>query len=752
MPSWILTIGANGRFALFACLCLLPLRASSQPLSDSDFVSAVQPLTGSSQFVLAGEYSDTSFVVAILVDHKTPLRGITIPLSFAGLEGLRVDSSIHEVSRAPGITYGPLGSSPPWALRSAVVDYENKTILIGFVSYSDVSPSADTLCYIHFLLDSGVSNLSIQLDTTALPPSNHLSIADDHANEYVPTWSPLTITIGAGNFAPVLSTIGGQSAKTNSRLLISVSATDQDGAAPVLSASDLPIDASFEDHGSGSGSFNWVPSSSQVGYHNITFRASDGVLTDSEVVSVLVTSTDTPPVLDSIGDQFARVDLTLNFVVYATDSEGSIPALRAVGLPLGASFLDQGDGSGVFDWTPTWSQNGYYDLIFIATDDTFEDSEKVELFVTKSGNYDSDSDFLELIVPGTGAHDLYLPSGSYDTTFILALMVKNATPLRAIVIPLTFAGLVELSIDASIMTRPDMVGVTYGPAGHASKWSARISNITNRNTPQSILLAFLQYEEFSPHDDTLCYIHFKLSATNTKAVVPVDTSTLPPYNTFDMLAYERGSWLLLRPRWQPLTLHIGNEPPALAHPGNQAIMEGHTLNFKVTAVDPDGTTPMLSMSPLPGGATFIDHGNGTATFDWTPSKLQTGVHSVTFQASDGILRDSETVVITVGGSSAGADPAVIPTSFELSQNYPNPFNAATGVRYSLPEAANVRLDVYDVLGRHVSTLFSGVRSAGWYEVEWNGRNGYNIQVGSGVYFIVFETGARRIIRNAVLLK
>ncbi|MFT4604562.1 MAG: hypothetical protein ACI9W4_001295 [Rhodothermales bacterium] len=59
--------------------------------------------------------------------------------------------------------------------------------------------------------------------------------------------------------------------------------------------------------------------------------------------------------------------------------------------------------------------------------------------------------------------------------------------------------------------------------------------------------------------------------------------------------------------------------------------------------------------------------------------------------------------------------------FELSQNYPNPFNPVTTVEFALPETVEVRLEVFDVLGRRVQTLVNGPMDAGYHSVQFNGE-------------------------------
>jgi len=96
-----------------------------------------------------------------------------------------------------------------------------------------------------------------------------------------------------------------------------------------------------------------------------------------------------------------------------------------------------------------------------------------------------------------------------------------------------------------------------------------------------------------------------------------------------------------------MTIGVTNQPPVLATIGARSAQETQTLAFTVTASDPDATVPTLSATPLPANATFIDAGNGTGSFSFTPSYTQAGTFNVRFIASDGQAADSELVVVTV---------------------------------------------------------------------------------------------------------
>jgi hypothetical protein len=85
--------------------------------------------------------------------------------------------------------------------------------------------------------------------------------------------------------------------------------------------------------------------------------------------------------------------------------------------------------------------------------------------------------------------------------------------------------------------------------------------------------------------------------------------------------------------------------------------------------------------------------------------------------------------------------AARPDRIRLIGARPNPFTAGTTVRFELPEAASVRLQVFDVHGRRVVTLADTGRGAGVHEVHWDGRDAGNQTVASGVYFLRMQVGA-----------
>jgi photosystem II stability/assembly factor-like uncharacterized protein len=92
-------------------------------------------------------------------------------------------------------------------------------------------------------------------------------------------------------------------------------------------------------------------------------------------------------------------------------------------------------------------------------------------------------------------------------------------------------------------------------------------------------------------------------------------------------------------------------------------------------------------------------------------------------------------------------PAALPVAFSLSQNYPNPFNPTTTIRYQVPGISDVKLTVYDILGREVSVLVNERQTPGTYQVKFDGSN-----LASGVYLYRLMAGSFVQTRKLLLLR
>lgn len=89
----------------------------------------------------------------------------------------------------------------------------------------------------------------------------------------------------------------------------------------------------------------------------------------------------------------------------------------------------------------------------------------------------------------------------------------------------------------------------------------------------------------------------------------------------------------------------------------------------------------------------------------------------------------------------------IPDKFSISQNYPNPFNPNTIIKFKIANSSNVRLIVYDILGKEVITIVNEELKPGTYDAEFDGTN-----LPSGVYYYKLETADYSETKKMVLIK
>lgn len=72
-------------------------------------------------------------------------------------------------------------------------------------------------------------------------------------------------------------------------------------------------------------------------------------------------------------------------------------------------------------------------------------------------------------------------------------------------------------------------------------------------------------------------------------------------------------------------------------------------------------------------------------------------------------------------------------------SYPNPFNPTTNIRYALQDESDITIDIFNILGRKVRTLYDGVQQIGEYSILWDAKDDFGAAVASGVYFVVMQT-------------
>lgn len=176
------------------------------------------------------------------------------------------------------------------------------------------------------------------------------------------------------------------------------------------------------------------------------------------------------------------------------------------------------------------------------------------------------------------------------------------------------------------------------------------------------------------------------------------------------------------------------------------VLSGTGHSIATTAEQPEGAWPALNSLPAP---TDDDH-------DGMPNEWELAHNLNPNDATDrnGIGQDGYTNLEVYLNALTGElvmdaeeSPSSLPQSFSLSQNFPNPFNPATIVQYEVPAAGDIRLSVYDLLGREVLVLVNEKKPAGVYEVRFDAPG-----LSSGVYLYRLTAGSFVQTRKMLLVR
>lgn len=494
------------------------------------------------------------------------------------------------------------------------------------------------------------------------------------------------ITVTETNQVPVLQAIGPQTVNENEILHFIINASDADGVVPLLRTSEpLPGTATFIDNLNGTGIFDWTPGFADQGTYQVMFYAEDGAVPgviDSELVTITVNDAgNQAPVLQAINDTTVNEGELLTFTIYASDPDGTIPVLTAENLPANAVFGDSADGTGLFSFSPDYTQSGTYTITFIASDGLMADSQEIQIIVTDLGNlapvFDSIGNFtvnegtpliinVRAVDPDGGA--LY-PNLSVSTTLQHYTFVNNGDGTGMLTYSPDYydSGIDTVTFFATDFGVPQRVGtavsvITTNETNQAPLFvDPGIVGAAVGETMELILTATDSTDQNPTHRLYLSVLtppansNFVDNGDNTGTFTFTPDSTQVGTVSVSFLAVDQGTPQLSTTL--PVNINVVREniPPVIDSIGPKILVEGQTLNFIVDAYDPDGggTPPQLSAEHLPDNANFVDQGTGSGLFSFTPNFVQGGsegksrLYYVTFKAYDGISYDKEIVLFQV---------------------------------------------------------------------------------------------------------
>ncbi len=134
---------------------------------------------------------------------------------------------------------------------------------------------------------------------------------------------------------------------------------------------------------------------------------------------------------------------------------------------------------------------------------------------------------------------------------------------------------------------------------------------------------------------------------------------------------------------------------------------------------------------------------GGYVYIWIEEDRSMGIHNPAFTVA--LLKAA---IEELGGTTGiNFGDSEMPLEYQISQNYPNPFNPSTIINFSIPEASNVKLIIFDALGREVETLIDNKMGAGNYNADWNASS-----FSAGIYFYRITANNFVQTKKMVLLK
>ena len=166
---------------------------------------------------------------------------------------------------------------------------------------------------------------------------------------------------------------------------------------------------------------------------------------------------------------------------------------------------------------------------------------------------------------------------------------------------------------------------------------------------------------------------------------------------------------------------------------NNTLHDARSGIYVLSVPMPKGTRPFQVASAILAGVTYYDED------DWYAQ----------YPAPAGTKQAAGVEALLAGLAEAEAD---VPAAYALEPNYPNPFNPQTTIRFALPEAGQVVLEIFDLSGRLITRLVEQPMAAGRYEVMWDGHDAAGRQLASGLYLLRIRANDFTAARRMMLVK
>ncbi len=583
-------------------------------------------------------------------------------------------------------------------------------------------------------------DVDVSVDTTGLTPGEYhdtiVVSSEDALNS--PQYVGVTFTINNVD-APTLEITASThpvstddtvivSVNTGDNLSISFAGTSPLDTIPAFSLIDKPLQSDFQDNDDGTAQFDWSPVPPLSGTHLMTVILDDGWQADSLVIGIVVNQ---EPSFTSTCDDVTLIEgQSYQCHLVAQDLDNPIIAITWDSVPSGATFVDHGDGTADFSFTPEYSDvDATYAPEFTVSDQLSSVADTLYIDI------DNRQLTVQAMQPSPGADDDMLVTGSVQIQF------NEAIDFTSVGSNLSFSS-----------AKGTALGYSYVP----SQYILLIKAVSGLLRPLDTISVTLDAGLNDLAGYTLDQTYTESFVTGS-AVYPGDANDDGVVDERDIL---------------PLGLYWGNQGPDRSgapdldwgmSPGHIAFGGERWDPFGGAYADADGSG-VVEANDICGitdnwsqtHTVSDDDKNGGASLATSLDMVEESVLQALYQAvltcpeSQGrnALRESMEALLDYQPPAS----STMPTTVELYQNYPNPFNPFTTIRFYLPTNGRATLSIYNMLGQRVATLIDGHVNAGYMEATWDATDATDHAVASGIYFYRLETTDFSETRRMMLLK
>jgi len=199
--------------------------------------------------------------------------------------------------------------------------------------------------------------------------------------------------------------------------------------------------------------------------------------------------------------------------------------------------------------------------------------------------------------------------------------------------------------------------------------------------------------------------------------------------------------------WQDIISEVDEVNLVWGHPAFFYLLQDFDFGVDNVGVvyQGDGDGP-ITAHPLEGYIPAGDSQELTLTVDSEGVEPGEHVYALVIETNDP-ENPEVTVQVTLQVQAVSIDEDAAPSAFALAQNYPNPFASRTTIGIALPESGHLTLEVFDITGRRVATLFDGALEAGTHEVSWDAQ-----RLPSGTYVYRAQAGGQVLTQRALVVR